>query len=176
MGYWKMNITCQKSFSASCVKISQCKLSRTSDLTMSNYSSCWLISSLVTVGVESILPSSSNKYFILSSKYRIDIFIDLFFLHCCWIKKKYLLFLFGNRPIGLFQAGFFPLQKCFAKTVPLVMFSTTHFCFSCQLSILFYYCIYLFCPYWQGLLLWLHTLPTAEVFDLLCWAYSVVLL
>lgn len=119
MGYWKMNITCQKSFSASCVKISQCKLSRTSDLTMSNYSSCWLISSLVTVGVESILPSSSNKYFILSSKHRIDNFIDLFFA-LLLNKKEVSVVSVWEQTYRSLSSQFFSTPEMFCKNCSLI--------------------------------------------------------
>lgn len=154
MGYWKMNITCQKSFSASCVKISQCKLPRTSDLSMSNYSSCWLISSLVTVGIESILPSSSNKYFIFSSKYRIDIFIYVYIIFLALLlNKKEVSFVsvcsVWEQTYWSLSRGFFSTPEMFCKSCSFInVLNDTFLFFCCQLSILFYYHICLFCPYW----------------------------
>lgn len=118
-----MNITCQKSFSASCVKISQCKLPRTSDLSMSNYSSCWLISSLVTVGIESILPSSSNKYFILSSKHRIDIFICFiffFFFALLLHKKEVSVVSVWEQTYRSLSSGCFSSPEMFCKNCSLI--------------------------------------------------------
>lgn len=104
-GYWKINISCQKSSSASCFEIPQCKLPRTSDLSMSNYSGCWLISSLVTVGIESVLPSSYNKYIILYPCTEQDISIEFY----CIVIKKRSAYCFHLRTDHWSVSIFFPL-------------------------------------------------------------------